>query len=275
MEKILLLINANYPDKSSIDFACNIASLSDSKITGYFIESLFDEDLTDINIDEPSFLSTADTPTMNSAIIDTKQAVKLFKQKCLLKGIKSDVYINKSQAVEQVLFESRFSDLLIVDPEVGLYDVDEKLPSHFVKEILAKAECPVLLAPEKFEDINEIVFCYNSSPSSVFAIKQFAYLFPQLYSKKAMLLEVKSEEEEFDQNRLRMMEWLRGHFTSVHYHSLIGNVEDELLNYFLLKRKKIIVMGAYGRSMLSNFFKRSNAELLIRMIDMPIFITHH
>jgi nucleotide-binding universal stress UspA family protein len=52
-------------------------------------------------------------------------------------------------------------------------------------------------------------------------------------------------------------------------------VEDELVNYFLMKKNKLIVMGAYGRSMLSSFFKRSSADALIRILDLPIFITHH
>jgi hypothetical protein len=34
-------------------------------------------------------------------------------------------------------------------------------------------------------------------------------------------------------------------------------------------------MGAYGRSIVSAFFRKSSAEPLFRKIDLPIFITHH
>jgi hypothetical protein len=34
-------------------------------------------------------------------------------------------------------------------------------------------------------------------------------------------------------------------------------------------------MGAYGRSMLSNFFKKSNADVLMRVVDLPLFVTHY
>lgn len=36
----------------------------------------------------------------------------------------------------------------------------------------------------------------------------------------------------------------------------------------------MVVMGAYGRTKLSNFFRRSTAELLIEINDFPLFIAH-
>ena len=71
-----------------------------------------------------------------------------------------------------------------------------------------------------------------------------------------------------------MMEWLRAHYSSVCYHVLKGESKDELFNYFFMHENKFIVMGAYGRSMLSNFFRKSEADVLIRMVDLPLFITH-
>jgi hypothetical protein len=34
-------------------------------------------------------------------------------------------------------------------------------------------------------------------------------------------------------------------------------------------------MGAFGRSMLSDFFKHSTAELIVKTINLPVFIAHH
>jgi nucleotide-binding universal stress UspA family protein len=41
------------------------------------------------------------------------------------------------------------------------------------------------------------------------------------------------------------------------------------------KQDVVVVMGAYGRSYVSGFFKKSSADPLIKKIDLPIFITHH
>jgi len=276
MDKILLLINARKPNLFSIDFACQITNLAQTKLTGLFIENLYFEYIPVGGLESPSYFATLSRPSNATVTADTDQSVRLFKEQCLRKGIKPEILIDQGEPIQEVIYESRFADMLIVDPDISFYDRDEPLPSHFVKEILSKSECPVLLAPEKFEDFEEIVFCYDGSASSVFAIKQFTYLLPQFHDKKVMLLEVnRSGNEEFNESHRRMMDWLRDHFHSVYYYSLKGDANDELFTYFFMKEKKLVVMGAYGRSLLSNFFRKSSADLIIRMVDLPVFITHH
>lgn len=91
-----------------------------------------------------------------------------------------------------------------------------------------------------------------------------------------MLLQVnKTTNEEFEEGHRRVMDLLKAHYPSVCYHGIKGDVKDELLTYFFMKSKKIIVMGAYGRSMLSNFFKKSSADNLLRTVDLPLFIAHY
>jgi len=275
MEKILLVLNARQPNISLIDFASAIARFTNTKLTGLLIENPYVE-LIPADIDGLSYFETINKTANVTVTTDTDQAVRLFKEECEKKDIDPEVYIDQGEPIQEVIFESRFADLLIVDPNISFYNREEPLPSHFVKEILVKAECPVLLAPGKFNGFDEIIFCYDGSASSVFAIKQFTYLFSQFGNKKAMLLEVNdTSKEEFSDGHKRIMDWLRAHYHSVYYHGLKGDVKDALFQYFFMKEKKWIVMGAYGRSLLSNFFKKSNADVLIRMIDLPIFITHY
>jgi hypothetical protein len=275
MEKILLVINAHHPNMDSVDFACRIASVAQANLTGLFIEDIFFNYTPSQAYDGGSYFDTT-KPAAKLVKTDTDQAVYLFKEECLRHGVTPEVYINKGQAMHEAIRESRFADLLIVDPAIGFYNRIELMPSQFVKEILAFAECPVLLAPHQFDDLDEIIFCFDNSPSSIFAIKQFTYLLPELRVKKVMLLEVnKSGKDEFDRDHIRMMEWLRKHYQTVYYHALKGDVNDELFSYLFMKRKKMIVMGAYGRPLLSNLFKKSSADKLIHMLDLPLFITHH
>jgi hypothetical protein len=132
------------------------------------------------------------------------------------------------------------------------------------------------MAPERSTEIEEIVFCYDGSASSVFAIKQFTYLFPEFSSRPALLLEVsRPGQVEFDEAHRRMLAWLRAHYHSAYYHVLEGNTEDELFVYFFMKRKKMVVMGAYGRKLIAGLFRKSNADVLIRAVDLPLFVSHH
>jgi hypothetical protein len=274
MEKILLVLNARQPDMVSIDYACFIASVTHSALTGLFIENLF-EYVPSGGKYSPYSIETS-TPVMSTVKADTTHSVRLFRDECMIKGIQCEVLVDKGEPIQEAIYESRFADLLFINPSISFYGRETEIPSHLVKEILMHSECPVLLTPKEFEDPDEIIFCYDGSPSSVFSMKQFTYLLPEFGNRHVMFLEVnKSGKEQFDEKHRRMMEWLRAHYNVVYYHALKGEVKDELFNYFFMKRKKMIVMGAYGRSALSNFFKRSNADVIMATIDLPLFISHH
>lgn len=276
MEKILVVLNSRAPAIHTIDFACRMAKLAGSRLTGVFIENIYSEYLPGEGLDGPYYFNRVKEATANAVTTDTEQAIRIFKEECERKGLEPETYVDKGEPIQEMIYESRFADLIIVDPGISSHDREEQLPSHFVKEILANAECPVLLSPEKFDEVEEIVFCYDNSASSVFAIKQFTYLLPAFTGRQVMLLEVnRGGKEEFNENHRRMMEWLRAHYHTVYYHALRGDVKDELFTYFFMRKKKMIVMGAYGRSLLSNFFKKSNADVLMRMVDLPMFITHY
>jgi nucleotide-binding universal stress UspA family protein len=278
MEKILLVINAHKPDVQVIRFASDIAKDAGSKLTGVFVENVYFEYIP--SSDEPVYEVSASTISESTLIkggiiTDIDLCIRIFKEQCEKNGVSYELYQDKGEPIQEIIFESRFSDLLIIDPALSFQNKEEDLPSHFTREVLLHAECPVLLTPGRFEEIKEVVFCYDGSASAVFAIKQFTYLFSFYNNKKVTLLEVDHKKAvEYNDSKKKLIDLLRCHFSSVHSKDLKGNPEEELFKYFFNKTGMMIVMGAYGRSMLSNLFKKSAAELLIRMVDLPLFITH-
>ena len=276
MERILLIVNAHRPDASSIEFATRMAALSRTKLTTLFLENVSYE---------PALVAQPDVLQFSSFFLhaggvvakqaDVDMAVGLVKEECRFAGVSLDVIVGKGDTLQQAVCESRFSDFIIMDPGMSFAQHKESLPSHFVREVLVHAECPVLLSPKEFVGIDEVVFCYDGSASSVFAIKQFTLLLPQFRTQQALLLEVNpANTGGLDDGHKRMMDWLKMHYSSVYYQALTGNAKDELFKYLFLKTQKLVILGAYGRSMLSNFFRRSHADALIRMVDLPLFITH-
>lgn len=277
MERILLVVNASKPDFASVEFAIRIAAMARTKLTALFLESVSYEPFL---LDHPDAFTYSGYLLQANSFADTKadidKVVSAVGEACQFAGIGFDMLVGNDEPVQQTIYESRFADYLVLDPGLNLSQREESLPSDFVREVLARAECPVLLSPKEFVDVEEVVFCYDGSASSVFAIKQFTTLLPQFRTKHALLLEVfPNGKEEFSVSDERIMLWLNMHYPSVDYKALQGHAKDELFNYLFLKTKKIIVLGAYGRSMLSKFFRESHADALIRMVDLPLFITHH
>ena len=73
----------------------------------------------------------------------------------------------------------------------------------------------------------------------------------------------------------KIREFLQMHYGGVQFEFLKGKPSDQLVRYLVSKKNVFVVMGAFGRSMFSNFFKHSTAELLIKAVNVPIFIAHY
>jgi len=279
MEKILLAIDAANPNRSALEFACYLARLTKSKVTGVFLENPVPVGLPILK--QLQKISSADWgEEENTEAYKTNQEelvennINHFKHGCICRDVNYTLHRDRGVPVNELVEESRFADILVTDAAISFHKQYEGIPSEFVKDVLKKAECPVIIAPESFGPINEIVFTYNGSPSSVFAIKQFTYLFPQLYNTKATIIKVTETGEWQGTDKHKLTEWLKDHYTDLHFEALKGNSYTKLFDYLFKKKNMILVMGAYGRNAISEFIKPNPADLLIKTVTQPIFIAH-
>ncbi|HEV2355676.1 MAG TPA: universal stress protein, partial [Puia sp.] len=162
----------------------------------------------------------------------------------------------------------------VVDAETSFRERPVRLPPPFVNDMLADAECPVVISPNSFDRIDEIIFAYDASASAVWAIKQFTYLFPEYHDKKVIVVNVRDSADETIEESFKMKEWLREHYQDVEFHVLKGSPSDQLFAFLLERKNAFVVMGAYGRDMLSRFLRPSSARLIVRTLNLPIFVTH-
>ena len=280
MEKILVAVNSRQINTVTIDFACYLANLTKSKLTTLFLKDKPFELIPSRELKSSYNEAGQAAMSEHGAVdLDTDKEVRFFIDACKRRGVTAEIllrgkaYGNEGSPVDETVNESRFADLLIIDAETSFGNKTESLPGHFVQEVATRSECPVVIATTKFDGIEELIFCYDGGRSAVFAIKQFTYLFPQLSKKRIVILEVDRNENTIKQKE-KISNWLQQHYVQIDFQELIGDAREEMLKYFLMKEKQFVIMGAYGRSHISNLFKRSSANLLMRVVDLPLFISH-
>src|ERR1043165_5910556 len=128
MEKILLVINAQKPNLASIDFACRIVALAQTKLTGLLIENIYDHDPLS-GLKGPSYFKAIGQVNSDTLVrTDTEQVMRLFVEECNCNHVSHEVYLDKGEPIQEVIFESRFADLLIIDPDMHFYKEGEQLP---------------------------------------------------------------------------------------------------------------------------------------------------
>jgi nucleotide-binding universal stress UspA family protein len=279
MENIILAIDATNLDMSALDFACYLGRLTHSKITGVFLENLVNDEkmvlkrmhyltYVDWEIDE----SSTEMQQKRSKI---EANILLFKEACKKRSVNFSIHCEEGVPAAEMIAESRYADIIVTDAATSFKKVFEGVPTHFVKDLLKDAECPVIIAPERLDGIDSIVFAYDGSRSAAFAMKQFTYLFPEFDDKKVTVFHVKENSEWTAEEKQKLTGWLQNHYSAIGFETASGDAGYELLAYLFLKKNVFIVMGAYGRSAFSRFFKHSRADILVKTITQPIFITHY
>jgi nucleotide-binding universal stress UspA family protein len=279
MKNILLAIHAEKLEMYAVDFACYLANLTHSRLTGVFLKNapVPEKPKMDVLYGFPyvETIVETDIPGHEKKLKAAAQNRHLFKEACANRGVSAFVHRDSSVPVKEIIAESRFADLLIVSPETSFEEKPERTPTRFTKEVLAGAECPVILTPLSFNGIEEILFACDGSPSSIFAIRQFSYLFPELEQKQVTVLRIEEKENPQDEAVWEKTgDFIRLHYSHVTRQVLQGKAKDELFEYLLGKKDMMVVMGSFGRSTLSRLFRPSASGLVLKTINLPIFITH-
>ena len=170
--------------------------------------------------------------------------------------------------------ESRFADLVIISQELFCSDILGRQPNFFMHEALHGAGCPVLVVPEKFETPDRIVIAYDGKDESIFALKQFVYLLPQLTDLPTDFVYVKNERTDEIPNYDLLQEYARLHFNSLATSKLHFDAKKYFTAWLEERKNVMVVTGAYARSSVSNLFNQSFADKIIRDHTSPIFIAH-
>ncbi|MBS0030688.1 hypothetical protein ACTJJ0_24505 [Chitinophaga sp. 22321] len=176
--------------------------------------------------------------------------------------------------IEEVVAASRFADLLLVSNSTSFAALIDSNPPRFLKDVLAEAECPVMVLPDVLSPVKEIIFAYNGTYSSIYAIRQFTLLFPYFTNIPVKVVYVAEDHQKVLPFEVKLKSYLEQHYANVEYVIMNGEPATAFLALLIRRNDCIVTYGAFGRSGASRFFHRSDAENILRTTNIPIFITH-
>ena len=273
MRKIVLAVDGPEFSEGCKTAILFIASKMKISLTGAFLENEFKYKMSKI-------LHEADSPERN---VESEYAqfmsntVHSFQSFCTAHKIPHQIHeIAEGYNQDTLLLETRFADLLLISSERFFHFENEMELNPFVQKLFRHSECPVLVIPETFEGIESIVLTFDNSTSSVFAIKQFSYLFPDLMVLPTTLVSgIDDINHSEKREALDMMENF-GQSRFINFVSVnLPNLTPKALEVFAEKKSNpVVVMGSFGRTELSMAWRGSFSQYLIRAHKVPIYIAH-
>lgn len=276
MKKLLVAFDGLNYSPSLTKYAIEMGKESDSLVVGVF--------LYDLRYTNLIFTYAYEIPATLAYSVDKierddekkiRASIKAFTADCEKAGISCKVHLDSGVPLMELLKESAFADMILVDATTSFFDFGEETPSAFLKDLLAESKCPVMIVPTRAEEIKNVIISYDGTESSVYAMKMFSYLFPEWNNKNTTVVSVNKGSSNHLPESRNVKDLAARHFKNLNFEILNGDVAD-VLPKFLKKNKtnSVVVMGAYGRSALSRIIHSSMSNKVIKELKMPVFITH-
>ncbi len=269
MKKILLLFDGPNFSEGAFQYVQHLHRLSPVLVTGVFFPQPTAAGLWSY----PAGVPAAVLNGAEETDIDTSAAnADRFARLCSENGMKCVVRNDRAIfGVNELKKESRFADLLVIGGETFYRNWDNS--EEYLKSVLEQAECPVIVVPEEgyFPETN--ILSYDGSASAIYAIKQYAYLFPELVNRPTLLVYLERDNESIPEKE-RIEELARQHFPQLSLIRVDSDRRDFFKSWISDKEKGVLISGAFGRSAVSQFFRKSFISDLLQEHRLPIFIAH-
>ncbi|MBL7703623.1 MAG: hypothetical protein JNM14_15335 [Ferruginibacter sp.] len=273
MKKLIIALDGQHFPKGAFEFVKTIQAETKVLLAGVFLSPVdYSKWLAYAGVEGitmmPEWLMRTDDDVLVS------KNITLFTQACTKAGIEFRIHKDTDlMALSSLIEETRFADALLVSSDLFYANVSNNQPNFYLEEVLKKTECPVMLVPENYSEPGQVVLTYDGSESSVFAIKQFAYVFPELAKKETVLLAVVNPDDELAGYSL-VSELLSRHYPNLQIQTLHLKHKKDFTEWMAERADSFIVMGAFSRSIFSHLFKKSFAADVIHDVKMPLFISH-
>ena len=269
MKKVIMPFDGENFSEGAFSFATNLNKTAPIVLTGIFLHQA---DYARFFLSNSYLTKNAMGKNIEEEVI--QRNIQQFIRLCEAHNIEYKIHEDLVDiAVPELTKETRFADLLIIGSEIFSKNIPENDSTIFLKNTLQHTECPVLIVPEKFYFPSQNILTYDGSPSSVFAIKQFSYLFPELCDNKTILVYAGENSEDIP-GQINIEEFTASHFTNMAITVLNTGHKMNFNDWVIKHESPVLVSGSFGRSGLSSLFTKSFVINVIDAHQTIVFIAH-
>lgn len=212
-------------------------------------------------------------------LADARKHVDHFLADCAARAAKAGVPCKLIESAgepeDQIILESQRFDLLMLGRQTSFHFETEPRDSALLPKVLRATVRPVVVVPSRPAHGECVVIATDGGPGAARA----AWAFVQSGLFESLPVHVVSclkDPREAAHAVDRLGELLRWHGRTVTEHTLEheGSVAEVLLKEVNHRKAALLVMGAHGRSAISEFLFGSTTQAVLAGSPAPVFLTH-
>ena len=233
MKKFIAAFDGYKFSESTLDYTIYLASQVNAHIVGVFLDDAIYHTYgyKEIVTHEGSSLEESVHQWNEEDRMHRDESVKMFEGVCRREGLMFSIHRDKNVALQELIHESIYADLLIINSKESFNYIKEDSPSRFLRDLLSDVQCPVLLVPDHFGEFDKLTILYDGEPASVHAIKMFSYLLSIFKKLDTDVITIRDEDNSMHLPDHRLMkEFMKRHFPKAEYQVFKGLAEDQILS---------------------------------------------
>lgn len=271
MKKIILAIEVTHFPEEVFDFIKKIHEQEPVQLTGVFLPQA---QLAEF-YGYPYGVAGAYLPVLEDKNPDIlAENINRFEQLCKINNISYSIHEDFYNSVNGSLKkESNYADLLILCSQ-QFYNEREDI-SVYLSKVLHDSLCPAIVLPENAHFPSNLILAFDGSEDSIFAIKQFAYLFPALTNLPVEIVYVHEDSGREIPDKALLKEWVERHFSRVTFAKIEINPEKYFATWISERKDTLLVCGSFARSGFSNLLNKSFVREVIANHELPVFVAHY
>jgi hypothetical protein len=272
MRKVIVAFNGGTFSAGAMDFVRMMNEKEPVNVTGNFLPQTDYTGLwTYSGVLGGSVYGRPVQDEYNAAV---KENIALFEQYCSNNQLLYQVHTHfHDYALSSLMKQTRYADIAVLSAESLYSNMGKNEHYEYLKEVLHAAECPVVLTPDQLELPANNIIAYDGSDSSVYAMKQFCYLLPELIANPTLLVHTDEEDTVLPHAPL-IKELAALHFHNISFQSLELNARDYFATWISEKQKGILISGAFSKPYFTRMFKKSFVADTLKAHLLPVFIAH-
>lgn len=274
MKKAILAVDGTNFSKGAFDFVKQLNEKEPLLVAGIFVPQLDYANLW-------SYAAAAGSGAVYVPLLEdddneeVAKNIETFEQQCQRAGIAYRVHKDFYDfALPELKKETRFADVMILSGELFYKQLLDANQYDYMRTALHQSECPVLIVPEDYRFPKQNVLAYDGSEESVYAIKQFAYVFPELAGNETILVWAEPDEDKDFPDKSLIEELATQHYKKLNFHKSDINSKKYFSTWMSEQQDAVLVSGSFSRSGFSESIRRSFVADVIRDHRVPVFIAH-
>ncbi len=214
-----------------------------------------------------------------SLLTDASHKVGQFLEHCARRCAEADVACQILQVIglpaEQILLEAQRYDLILLGQHTFFHFETQQQPDDTLHIVLKQSPRPVVAVPATLPEGRVVVVAYDGSLHAARALHMLQVLGLE-GPQEVHVVCVDPDQELADRCVERAVAFLHSHHivAQAHARATAAAPAHVLLEHVHQVQASLLVMGAYGRSTLREFFGGSVTRTMLRESPVPLFLYH-